>query len=246
MVRGATGILQTRGAKDAIIVFLKAPKPGLVKTRLVPRIDAATAALLYRAMVEDLLERLGKIPSVDLLLHYAPEAAGVELTGWLGSDRRLEPQRGADLGERMSNAFRSAFESGYERAVIVGSDVPALTGRIVRAGLSALHRHDVALGPSRDGGYYLIGLSEAHPELFSRMRWSTRGVGAETVRRVKRLGLTRCDLPVLEDIDTYASLLRLRTELRTGAYRATSMPRVAAVVHSIRFSNSRPTQRRKT
>ncbi|MEP7027396.1 MAG: TIGR04282 family arsenosugar biosynthesis glycosyltransferase [Candidatus Eisenbacteria bacterium] len=226
---------RARGHDDAVIVFLKAPVAGEVKTRLSPGIAPAAAALLYRAMVEDLLARLERLASADVLLHHAPESSRGAIARWLGPDRRLARQRGADLGARMSHAFRSAFHDGYGRVVIVGSDVPELTGRIVRAGLAALRRHDVALAPAHDGGYYLIGLREPRPGLFHEMRWSTRGVHAETVRRLTRLGLTHAELPPLEDIDTYASLRRLRDRLDKGAIRPASMPRVAAIVRAMRL-----------
>lgn len=227
---------RARARRDAVIVFLKAPIAGEVKTRLSPRIAPASAALLYRAMVEDLLARLDRIASIDLLIHHTPESSRGAIARWLGPHRRLARQRGTDLGARMSNAFRSAFLAGYHRVVIVGSDVPELTGRIVRSGIAALIPHDVALGPAHDGGYYLIGLREPRPGLFREMRWSTRGVRTETVRRIERLGLTRAELPPLEDIDTYASLRRLHDRLRSGTTRASSMPRVAALVRTMRLT----------
>ena len=218
---------------SAVIVFLKAPVPGTVKTRLMPRFSADEAADLYRAMVEDLLARLDRFEGVAVRVCFAPPRAGRSIRAWLGRHVGLEPQRGGDLGARMSAAFKSAFRAGFDRVVLVGSDVPGLTPRVLSKALAALHDNDVVLGPSPDGGYYLIGMTEARIRLFSEMPWSTRRVLRETLRRASTLGVSVEVLAPLEDIDTAADARRLWRDMQSGRVRSSSAPRVANVLRKI-------------
>lgn len=219
--------------REVVIVFLKAPVPGRVKTRLMPRLNAEEAAALYRAMAEDLLERLDRLRAVDLLLRVTPPSKMESMRRWLGKNRRLEPQRGSDLGARLAASFRAAFRSGYERVVIVGSDVPQVTSKTVRVALSLLRRHDVVIGPSPDGGYYLIGLCKPRPELFTHMPWSTSTVLPDTLRRISRLGLTVGRLPRLADLDLHSDARRLWRDLQEKRIRPSTMPRVSSALRGI-------------
>ena len=214
-------------------MFLKAPVPGRVKTRLMPRLEAEEAAALYRAMAEDLLERLDRLKTVDLLLWVTPAIKLESMRRWLGMHRRLESQRGSDLGARLTASFRTAFREGYERVVIVGSDVPQVTSKNVRTALSLLRKHDVVIGPSPDGGYYLIGLCKPRPELFTAMPWSTSRVLPETLRRFSRLGLTVGRLPRLADLDVPSDARRLWRALLEQRIRPSTMPRVSSALRSI-------------
>lgn len=216
-------------ADDArVIVFLKAPIPGLVKTRLVPHFGARGATTLYRAMAMDLLDRLASLTGVDVEIRFAPARQKPLVRDWLGSRWPLAPQRGRDLGARMVGAFGAAFRASCTRCVIVGSDVPELPARLVTSALEHLEREDVVLGPSHDGGYYLVGLREPHRELFTGMPWSTDQVLAETIRRARRKGLRVHLLRALADIDEPADVARLRRRCARRPSAALDMPRVTA------------------
>lgn len=186
---------------DVLVVFVKAPRPGQVKTRLAASLGAGPAADLYRRLAEDTLR--GTVPregEYARVVAYAPADALGEVAAWLPG-ATLEPQQGADLGQRMAHAFATAFERGARRVALIGSDVVGLErGRVLEA-FAALQGHDLVLGPARDGGYYLIALATAEPRLFTGVAWSTPSVLAETLQRAAQLGLRVRLLGTLRDVD---------------------------------------------
>jgi rSAM/selenodomain-associated transferase 1 len=205
-------------AGDRLLVFLKRPRPGEVKTRLVPSLGAEMAAELYRSLAE--LEMQATAPSGDYerLFFYSPSDARAELAAWLpGQEWRA--QRGADLGERMAAAFAEAFELGARRVAIIGSDAPWVSRGLVGEALGALDAADLALVPANDGGYCLLALDRPRPELFTDIPWSTPSVLALTLERAGALGLAVRLLEAQQDIDTLEDLRgcwpRLRPLLST-------------------------------
>ena len=202
----------------ALAVFLKAPRPGAVKTRLVPALGAEAAAGLYRALAEAVVAATRPDPGeYERLFFFTPGDARAEVEAWFPGEA-LVAQDGQDLGARMSSAFDDAFRRGGDRVVLVGSDVPSLSREDVGFALSALEDHDLVLGPARDGGYYLIGLTRPRPALFENMAWGTGSVFAATMERAAALGLTvrvlqeRRDIDTLEDVRAeWASLRPIMT-----------------------------------
>ena len=193
-------------SESALVVFVKHPRPGAVKTRLAAAIGAEEAADLYRALVEHVLEATTPRPGdYERLVFFDPPGALEEMRAWLPGVRLL-PQGGGDLGERMADAFARAFARGARRVAIVGTDVPGVARETVSEALSALDAADVALGPAEDGGYCLLALREPRPELFSGIAWSTATVAAETRSRAAASGLTVRELPALRDLDTLEDL----------------------------------------
>ncbi len=191
---------------QALIVFLKNPDPGAVKTRLVPALGAETAADLYRALAEEVLR--ATVPpggEYETLAFFAPPEARDAMRGWLPG-LRLRAQSEGDLGERMNAAFDRVFERGARRVAIIGTDVPGVTSHVVKGALAALEGAPVVVGPAEDGGYYLLALREPHPELFVDMTWSAPTVLEETERRAREAGLTVHRRPTLRDVDTLDDL----------------------------------------
>ena len=191
-----------RRAGDALIVFVKEPRPGTVKTRLLPALDPQSAAELYRALAEEEIRQTA--PGADeysRLFFYAPPASPEAMRAWLPGETFL-PQRGEDLGARMSAAFDETFRRGARRAAVIGTDVPWLHRGLVAEAFSALDAHDVVLGPTSDGGYYLLALARPQPALFQGIAWSTSSVLTSTLDRAASLGLRVRLLPELPDIDT--------------------------------------------
>ncbi|WP_054650507.1 TIGR04282 family arsenosugar biosynthesis glycosyltransferase [Salidesulfovibrio brasiliensis] len=139
-----------------ILLFVKLPIPGRVKTRLASETSDEAACELYRALVEGVLARLEAL-EVDVVVCYAPEDARPQMVEWLGTDKFYLSQKGADLGRRMENAFRETFFMGYDRAVLVGSDIPGLDAEECMSALRALSPKRASVGAAGDGGYYLIG-----------------------------------------------------------------------------------------
>ncbi len=190
----------------ALIVFLKHPETGKVKTRLAPALGEENAAELYRVLCEQTLRATVPRPGeYERLVFFAPPEAAEPMRAWLPGVRLL-PQSGADLGARMNAAFTRAFERGAGRAAIVGTDTPAISRATVAEALDALDEADVVVGPAEDGGYYLLALRQPRPELFEGVPWSTSAVLEETLARAVRGALRVRQLARLRDVDTPADL----------------------------------------
>lgn len=194
---------------DAIVLFAKAPVPGKVKTRLAASIGDQAAADLHRAFLADLAQTVASRDAA----HYLALAGDEDHPGfdpYREADFTFIDQGGGDLGDRLASVTRRLFELGHQRVVIIGSDSPTLGDEHFDAAFSALEDHDIALGPSFDGGYYLIGLSKPHLGVFERIDWSTRAVAEQTLRRCRELDLLWDLLGFWYDIDTIEDLDILR------------------------------------
>lgn len=188
---------------ERLIVFARAAEPGRAKTRLIPALGAEGAARLQDRMTAHTLrwaDELRAARGTDVEVRYTggPRAT---MQQRFGSSRRYEPQAEGDLGQRMLDAFEAARRDGVERAILVGTDCPGMTGELAAEALDALREHDLVLGPACDGGYYLIGLRRPLRELFDGMAWSTESVLAETLSRAKGLGWSTHLLVELSDVD---------------------------------------------
>ena len=183
-----------------LIVFVRAPRAGAVKTRLAQKIGASAACDAYQKLVRAVLNRIDSIRAVQL--RYSPDDAESEVRPWLRPSWTLSPQGSGDLGERLTRAFAESFAGGANRVVIIGSDCPWLTGGDVEEAWNDLETHDLVVGPARDGGYWLIGLREPKPELFSGISWSTATVLEQTLAQARAGGLRFHLLRELRDVDT--------------------------------------------
>lgn len=183
-----------------LIVFVKAPRVGMVKTRLAAEIGAPAARDAYRALLRAVLLRIESIENVQL--RYSPDDAVAEISRWLKPSWTSAAQGKGDLGERLTRAFAEAFGSGASRVVVIGSDCPWMNADDVEQAWRALESNDLVLGPATDGGYWLIGLRAPAPELFSNMEWSTATVLRETLRRARDRSLRVQLLRELRDVDT--------------------------------------------
>ena len=219
-------------ADDALVLFAKAPIPGQVKTRLCPPLTGDEAASLHGSFVLDALERstqaalrgVAKLaPRFDRFLACSPSADHVFFK--VLEERHgvhLIDQIGDDLGARMEHALAEMFRIGYQRAVIGGTDLPALPKSVYEDAFSLLSGHDLVLGPSFDGGYYLIGLSRTAPELFRHIPWSTPDVLRCTQTKAHALGLTTALLAPQRDVDTIDDVLALIREAELNSRPATA------------------------
>ena len=191
----------------ALIVFAKAPIPGEVKTRLCPPLDPDEAASLHGTLVLDAVERAKGLAGASLYVAGAPDLAHPffkVLEGRYGA--KLLPQRGPDLGARMKWAMQDAFEQGAEDVLLTGTDLPTLPRARLMESLTLIKKHDVVLGPTADGGYYLIGLRKMVPALFEGIGWSTASVFADTKKKIEDAGLSLGLLPECRDLDTLEDL----------------------------------------
>ena len=183
-----------------LIVFVRAPRAGAVKTRLAQKIGADAACDAYQKLVRAVLNRIDSIR--DVQLRYSPDDAESEVRPWLRQSWTLSPQGSGDLGERLTRAFAESFAEGARRVVIIGSDCPWLSDGDIEEAWNNLETHDVVLGPARDGGYWLIGLREPKPELFSGISWSTGMVLEQTLAHARARSLQFRLLRELRDVDT--------------------------------------------
>lgn len=191
-----------------ILYFVKYPEPGKVKTRLAQTIGYEEAAGIYRSLAEENFRTLRELSSFfEICVMFDPPESEARIKEWLTGDScHYLAQAGTDLGARLAHAFQQAFQGGAKSAIAVGSDTLNLNAGIIHQAAEILKTKDAALGPARDGGYYLIGLSRWEPSVFQNIPWSTEAVAGVTMERI-RAGKMSCGrLQELEDLDEAANL----------------------------------------
>ncbi|CAI2717962.1 TIGR04282 family arsenosugar biosynthesis glycosyltransferase [Nitrospina watsonii] len=213
-------------SKKALILFARDPELGKVKTRLQSSLDAETTYRLYLRILADSVAKVCAVEGVDRFIGVYPSHQSGFFDAVVASGRaQTFPQEGDDLGMRMRHAFEHRFAEGYETVVIIGSDSPTLPAAYIRQALDS--DRDAMLGPSADGGYYLIGMNRRVTDVFEGVRWGSGHVLTETLARLKaaEAGLTL--LPVWYDVDRPEDLRFLKTHLEylehsgIGAYSET-------------------------
>ncbi|GAB6191199.1 TIGR04282 family arsenosugar biosynthesis glycosyltransferase [Desulfocastanea catecholica] len=196
-----------------LLLFTRYPEAGKTKTRLIAQLGADGAALLQKRLTERVVvqaQLLAKRCGTETIVHYSG-GSGEKLTSWLGPVRCVAQTTG-DLGQRMCAAFTHSFAEGAQTAVLIGSDIPDINeGLLHQAFLCLLGTKEVVIGPSADGGYYLIGLvarqaTRLLPVLFDQMVWSSADLFGVTMDRLRQAGYDAAALPVLQDIDLPADL----------------------------------------
>jgi rSAM/selenodomain-associated transferase 1 len=204
--------------KICLIVFAKNPIPNQVKTRLIPTLSPEQAATLYTAFLMDWCQILAELPDVDIVIVYTPPEAQPDLQALIGENAIYIPQIGTDLGERLTSATQWAMEQGYTKILVVGSDSPTLPISYISQAITLLDSRDIVIGPSTDGGYYLIGfsaeaLTTTVPLVFEEIAWSTADVFQQTFARIHEAQATLGLLPPWYDIDTAEDLAFLHAHL---------------------------------
>lgn len=202
---------------DRIIVFGRYPVPGRTKTRLIPHLGPTAAADLQRRLTERTLATSKRLAScLDVGLEVCLEGGSrQQILRWLGSDLLFARQVEGDLGERMGSAFLNAFRAGCRRVVLIGTDIPEMKPSHLWKAFDALVHKDLVLGPSTDGGYWLMGLRR-FVDLFQDVPWGTGEVLDRTVSLAKAKGLKICRLNPLRDMDTVEDLKRWRPDEAAG------------------------------
>lgn len=187
--------------KELIIVFVKNIKLGKVKTRLAKTIGNQGAFDVYKALVKVTEEATTNLLA-DKRIYFSDAIVD---TKWPNSYKAA--QEGTDLGERMKNAFNKGFKDGYERIILIGSDLPDITEKHIESGFEKLKNNAAVFGPAEDGGYYLIGLSKMHDFLFDNKPWSKTNLFEITLKELKENQVTFTTLETLNDIDTFEDLI---------------------------------------
>ena len=188
---------------DRLIIFVKNPVKGRVKTRLAEDIGEEQALNVYHKLLLYTRE-ITKMLNADKVVYYSESIDNNDLWDNMNFGKRL--QQGSDLGERMQNAIAEAFAEGKQRVIIIGSDCIELETYMIKEAFAVLESNDVVLGPARDGGYYLLGMKKFFPTLFEDKEWSTPDLLMDTILDLKKMNSRYYLLKTLNDIDTAADL----------------------------------------
>ena len=206
-----------------LVIMAKAPKPGMVKTRLTESLPSAAVTALYRCLLEDTLALAKSLTSVELAV-MCPELDQDELAHLLGNTAQVVAQKGEGLAAGLTSVFRHFTAVGRKHVIAFNSDSPHLPPSVLDSAFDILATHDVVVGPTQDGGYYLVGAKTAHPSLFEGEGMGTMGALDRLLTRTKVLKLsTGCTEPFY-DIDVANDLILLARELRLAPAKA---PRTA-------------------
>ena len=198
-----------------IVIFAKAPVPGRVKTRLIPILGEAGAARLAERLLADTVAHAHAAGLATPELCATPHPDDPSWAGHLPPGVRLADQGSGDLGARLMAAAGRVIDGG-ERILLIGSDCPALDGRLLAEAAARLDRHDAVIYPALDGGYVLLGLARVDPSLFADIAWSTDTVAATTIARIEALGWSLFVGETLRDIDEPADLDALGSTIIPG------------------------------
>jgi rSAM/selenodomain-associated transferase 1 len=191
-----------------LLIFIKNPQKGKVKTRLAKDIGDDEALAVYHRLLAH-TARITATFQGDKTVFFSDFIPQAELHYFPTAQYAYALQQGEDLGVRMMAAFDQAFAQGASKALIIGSDCPELSAEILWQAWEALDEHEAVIGPAADGGYYLLGLRQTHPDLFLGKAWSHAQVGAEAMASMRALAWSVAQLPLLHDVDEVQDLVYL-------------------------------------
>jgi rSAM/selenodomain-associated transferase 1 len=214
--------------ENCVVVLVRAPDIGHVKTRLMQYLPAETVLALYQCLVEDTLAGLEK-SGLPIVLAYTPQHAKKRIAQWLGHRYQMLPQSDGDLGLRMASAFEEIFSCGVGRALLIGTDFPDLPASCIPEAFDRLTGRDAVIGPAVDGGYYLIGFNRHSyvPEIFQAMPWGTDRVFQKTMGVFEDAHSRVQVLAPWRDIDRYEDLISFSDRNR---YRPETAPKTVAFI----------------
>jgi len=187
-------------SKKLLIIFVKNIKLGKVKTRLAKTVGKENAFKVYKALVE-ITEVATSNINIDKRIYFSDTVIDEK---WSKDHKTV--QKGEDLGQRMSNAFKDGFDDGYTEIVLIGSDLPNITKNVINNGFNSLKLKEVVFGPAEDGGYYLVGMSKFHNCIFENKAWSTASLLEETLAELNQKKIDVSLIETLNDIDTFEDL----------------------------------------
>lgn len=192
----------SRTSDQALLIFTRNPELGKCKTRLAATIGDHKALAIYTFLLRHTASVTAPLPGTDLHVYFSERLGDGSI--WDPGRYRRHLQRGADLGARMQQAFEDAFEQGYTRVVLIGSDLYDLGTKDLILAFAQLEQHPVVFGPASDGGYYLLGLTAMVPALFRNKAWGTSSVLADSIKDLK--GESPSLLPERNDVDYYEDI----------------------------------------
>lgn len=187
----------TKG-KTAVIVFVRTPELGKVKTRLAKTMGEEAALQVYKYLLSYTKEVVLKL-DIPIFIYYEGLMKSRDI--WSSENFKKRLQSEGDLGQRMLDAFTEVFAHGYSKVIIIGSDCYEITPDIIIEGINNLDTNEIVFGPAADGGYYLLGMTKLIPDIFNNITWSSEYVLTQSIEIAKKLHLTNYLLPVLNDVD---------------------------------------------
>jgi len=188
-------------SKNLILIFTRNPELGKCKTRLAKTIGDENALTIYKILLQHTANVVEQL-TYDKAVYYSVKVRDSDL--WNNTIYQKYQQQGSDLGYRMQSAFNNSFKAGYEKVLIVGSDLYDLKPQHIQKAFDALDSHDITIGPAEDGGYYLLGMKTMHPDIFENKNWGTETVREDTLNDLKNQSIFL--LEELNDIDLYEDL----------------------------------------
>jgi uncharacterized protein len=205
--------------RRTLVIMAKAPKPGMVKTRLMESLPSSAVTALYRCLLEDTLALANSLSSVDVAV-MCPESDRSDLAHLLGGAVQVVAQKGEGLAAGLTSVFRYFTAVGRQQAIAFNSDSPHLAPSVLESAFEMLATHDVVVGPTYDGGYYLVGAKAAHPTLFANDGMGTGSALDRLLTRTKALELSTGFTERFYDIDVANDLIQLARELRQAPAKA--------------------------
>lgn len=224
------------GDRDCVVVMARLPLAGSTKTRLASALGDHAAASLYEAFLLDTIATCRRVEA-RLCVSYAPGSPdALRYFRDIAPEAMLAVQPDAPFGARLAAAMQAGFDGGCERVAIIGSDIPHMEFGWLDDAFSALDDHDVALGPTQDGGYYLLALRTPESRLFDDIDWSSGRELGQTRSRASQLGLRIKDVQETFDIDNFADLMTLKELIQANG--ADACPRTAAALAHLNLTES--------
>jgi len=193
--------------QNALLIFIKNPELGKVKTRLAKTVGEVNALKIYQFLLRNTFEVTNELEAIDNFVYYDEYIPANDI--WSNGEYERALQKGNDLSEKFINAFEDKFNQGYKNVVLLMPDCPKITSVLISKAFKELHENDVVCGPTTDGGFYLIGSNRSYPELFSNKIYSTPTVFEELKSETEGLQLKLSTLPTFTDVDTEEDLGKL-------------------------------------
>ena len=204
----------------ALILMTRIPVPGKTKTRLMDVFTGEKCAGIHKCFLLDLFNIINYIKDdVDIFLTYTPEGNLNIIQDIIPNYIKCFPQTGDDLGARMGNAIGKVFDTGYKEAILIGSDIPDIQPYELLDAFSILENNDICLGPTFDGGYYLVGMKKLHKEIFDKeLKWGKKSVLEGTIDIANNMGLSVGLAAKHMDIDTKEDLIKFKKKVDEGGF----------------------------
>ena len=201
---------------NALIIFTRVPIPGMTKTRLMPFLTGEECAKIHSCFVKDIYEKVKEVEA-DIFVFYTPKDEKKLLKNILDDEAVYLPQYGEDLGQRMKNAIGICLRMGYEKVILMGTDIPQIHPETLTDAFENLDKKDIVIHPTFDGGYYLIGMKKEYESIWKIERYGTNTVIYDTLQHMRREHLSTAVGQMYYDVDDRDDLLHLYDDINKGS-----------------------------